>query len=1043
VNPIRAAVERPYTVAVVVLLAVLFSVLAMRRIPVQLKPTIDTPRIVVTTGYRGASAAEVEEQITQELEEVLQNVEGLIEMVSTSAEGGSSITLEFELGTDTQLAVIDVVNKLSQVPRLPEEADEPEVEIGPAGMGADIVMWISADSNYDPNYVRRLLEENVESQLERVPGVSGLFIAGGSEREIQVQFDPDKLVARGVRLQEFLDAISRGNVNLRGGSVETSTRQFAVRTVGRAIEPDQLESIIVKETAGGSVRLGDVAEVHDTYREMSGFVNISGIPGVAFGVRRQVGANVLQIIEDIEVVLDEVNRDFHNRGLDIYLDPVYRESDYIADALGFVTENLLLGAGLAVFVLLFFLRSPRSVLVVALAIPISLLGVFLVLDALDRTINVICLAGIAFASGMVVDNAIVVLENIFRHLEKGKRPLEAAIDGGREVWGGVLASTLTTVAVFVPILLQEDEASQLFRDMALAIAAGVALSLVVALTVIPVLTSLLYRRAAVVAPKSEGTGLSARLYERFVSRLVGERRLSVPGKLGFVLFVAAIFVASTLLAPSPEYLPTGNRNLVLFFADPIAGTRPEAIRDNFKPFEEFALSQPEVDRMFTVAGGVFNGGGLILKEEHATPAGLADMHQRLYGPAFTLAGFRFVVPIRASIFEDSGKQFEINISGPDIETLELAAQRLQTELGSVPGVESSRSSLVTGQPELIVEADESRAKDLGLTVSEIGTVVETMIAGRRMTTLIDGSREVDVNVVAPPRAVTSPDSLASVRFLSADGQPVTLGSVARIRQDIGPQSIQRLERERNVVMTVSIEPNAPLGAVVDQVEREVFPAVARDLGSRYSLGLGGAADKLRTTLASLTGGFGLSVLIIYLLLVSLFRSWFTPIVILVTVPLALTGGLIGIRAASEFTGGQAAFDVIAMLGFVILAGLVVNNAILIVHQANNFIAEGMPEREALAASARSRLRPILMSVVTTVFGMLPLAVLNGAGAELYRGLGAIIVGGLLVSTFFTLFLVPILLSLGYDLGAWLGRDRAEPGADPSPDAGDLEAAPTG
>ncbi len=1012
-NPIRWSVRNPYMIAVGIILTVLFSALAYRTIPIQLKPTVDRPLISVTTAYRGASAVEVEQQVTRELEDVLAAVEGVVEMTSDSAEGLSSITLEYELGTDTQLAVIDVVNKLGQVPSLPVEADEPVVEVAPSDSSQ--VMWITLRSRYDANRVRRLVKDEVESRLQRVPGVSDLLVVGGEENEVQVRVDPERLVGHGVSLADFGTALARGNVNVRGGTIESSTRQFVVRTVGLAELPGELGEIVIKETPAGSVHVRDVATVVDTYRETSSFVSISGVPGVAIGISRKSGSNVVELIEQVDATCEELNRIFANRGIDVALEAVYRESSYIDDAIDFVYGNLWMGSLLSIVVLALFLRSVRSVLIISVSIPISLVAVFLVLKGLDRTLNVISLAGLAFASGMVVDNAIVVLENVFRHRQMGKGPVDAAIDGGREVWGGVLASTLTTVAVFVPILLQGDEASQLFGDIALAISAAVLLSLVVGLTVVPVLSALWLGSARGDELTSEELPLGAlgRWYGRAIDALVAPgARL---GKLGFVLLVVAGSLAALVVVPPTEYLPTGSRNLVFFFASPIPGTRPEAARDNFKPLEQFILSQPETRHTFAVVGPRFNGGGVVLKDECADGATIADFHQRLYGPAMTLPGFQFVVPVRSSLFEDPGKQFEIELSGPDFDTLDRASEELQARLRALDGVQFVRSSLVTGRPELRVTVDESRAKDLGLSVADVGAVVETAIAGRRFTALIEGGRDVDVNVLVAQERIGSPEELEALRFATPSGKVVSLDSVAKIESVTGPQSVRRLERERNVLLTVNIAPDAPLSSVVEAVEREIFPPLALDLGAAYTLRTGGSADKLRTTIAALTQGFGLSVLIIYLLMVALFSSWSAPLVILTSVPLALSGGLLGVRLAHDYSGGQANLDVISMLGFIILAGLVVNNAILIVHQAGNFRAEGLDPRSALARSCKTRLRPILMTVITTVAGMLPLALGQGSGAELYQGLAAVITGGLVASTVFTLFLVPVVLSLGYDL----------------------------
>jgi HAE1 family hydrophobic/amphiphilic exporter-1 len=383
----------------------------------------------------------------------------------------------------------------------------------------------------------------------------------------------------------------------------------------------------------------------------------------------------------------------------------------------------------------------------------------------------------------------------------------------------------------------------------------------------------------------------------------------------------------------------------------------------------------------------------------------------MYGPAMTLAGFQFVVPVRASLFNDSGKQFEVELSGPDFDTLGSASQQLQGALQGIPGVQFVRSSLVVGKPEARIIVDPTRVREAGLDTAAVATVVETTIAGRRVSALVDGGREVDVNVLVPSARLDTLDDLDRLRFVAPDGRVVALSAVARVERTAGPVSIRRLERERNVLLTVNIAPDAPLEEVIARVQADVFPRFAQQLGSSYTLSIGGAGDELANTLSSIGSGFLLSIVIVYLLLVTLFSSWMQPLIILLTIPLSVAGGLVGIHLAHAWSGGQASFDVIGMLGFIILAGIVVNNAILILHQRNNFVAEGLDAASALEQASRSRLRPILMTVITTVAGMLPLAIGGGAGAELYQGLGAIITGGLVVSTLITLFLVPMVVSL--------------------------------
>lgn len=1022
-DPVKFSVARPYTVAVAVILALLFSVLAWRRIPVQMKPTVDRPMISVSTVYRGASPVEVEEQITRPIEDLLQGVDGLEKLRSSSLEGMSQVSLEYGWGVDKERAVVDVVNKLSQLQALPPDAEEPIVALtGP--MDREMGMWIVSESPYSADRVRQIVADEVEAQLERVEGVADLMIVGGEEREVRVQLDPDRLAARRVTYDEAVAALRAGYLDRRGGSVETGTRQISVRTVGREPDPLAIADVVVRRDARGTVLVRDVADVVDGYRELSSIVRGNGQRVVAIGVQREAGANVVEMIEGVEAKLAELNRGFAERGLDLEFSPVYRDTTYLNQALDFVWGNLRLGAILAVVALLLFLRSWRSVLVVGLSIPISLAMVFLVMDALGRTLNVVSLAGLAFAAGMVVDNAVVVLENAFRHMEGGKKARAAAEDGGREVWGGVLASTLTTMAVFLPIIGVQEEAGQLFADIAIAIAAAVGFSLLVALTVVPPLVALFFRRKG---PRGGGAEAKPRrapltaAYGRIATLLSGRGARSGFAKLAVIAAVAAVSVAALGLVPPAGYLPTGNANLIFFFSGPIPGTRPEALEQAMKPVETWIREQPETGRYFMVFASLFNGGGVILDEKYADGPGLDAYLAKFFPVCLTAPGTRFMVPVRQSLFRDSGKQFTVEIRGPDLGLLNATASGMQQKLGQWPGVQpfGVQNDFVQGRPELRVQPDPFLAYEAGMSVQQVAGVVETALAGRIVGTWGGSGRDVDVVAVVPPERVRSADDLARLPVTTPAGGVTQLGAIASIERVSGPQSVNRLERERAITLTVTLQGDAVLQAVLDDVgERLIAPTLA-GLPPGYDIRLGGSADKFSTTLSQLTSSFGLAILITYLLLVSLFRSWLQPLVILVTVPLAMTGGLLGISFAHRWFPA-ASYDLLAMLGFVILAGIVVNNAILVIHQANNLRAEGVERRSALAEAARTRLRPILMTVGTTVCGMLPLALGSGAGAELYQGLAAVILGGLIVSTFFTLFVVPALVSLGWDVGEWFG-----------------------
>ncbi|RMH02988.1 MAG: efflux RND transporter permease subunit [Planctomycetota bacterium] len=1036
-NPVRFAVERPHTVAVGVVLALVFSFLAFRRIPVQLKPSVDRPVITIMTLYPGAGPVEVEEQVTRKIEEVVQGVDGLEKLTSSSIEGMSTVRLEYRWGIDKDRAVVDVVTKMNQLPPLPPDAEEPVVSL--VGEMAERSMWLVARSGMAVDRLRQLVVEEVEPRLERIGGVADLLVVGGEEREIRVLADPERLAGFGVRWDELAAALQRGFLDLRGGTVEAGSRRLTVRTEGRRPEIARIEEIAVRRGPAGTVRVGDLARVVDGHKELTGIVRNDGRRTVVIGVGLEVGANVVEMTAGVDRALAELNDSFAGRGLDVVLEPVYRDTTYLDQALAFVGDNLALGSLLAVFVLVLFLRSLRSVLVVAVAIPISLLTVFLVLDALGRTLNVISLAGLAFAAGMVVDNAIVVLENIFRHVEKGADSRTAAAEGGREVWGGVLASTLTTVAVFVPILGIKEEAGQLFADLSLAIAAAVALSLVVALTVIPALAALLYRRglgpSARVVRIADGAAAGRRrgplqgAYGATVAALTGRGRGSVLLKLGLLAFALTAALASSRLVPPAGYLPAGNVNLTFFFGQPIPGTRPEALEAAAAPMERWLQADPDVDRYFFVLAPAFNGGGVMLKPEATSPESQAAFRARFAPLVVGLPGFLSMYPFQAPLFQDAGAQFTIEVEGPEFDQLAAAAKRIEGMLYGVEGVQYASSDYVEGRPELKVRVDEERAAEAGMGVAQVAAVVEAAVAGRRVGTFAAGGRDYDLVLVAPAERVASAADLAALPLVTPNGRRTTIGDLARIEVGSGPVSVNRSERQRAITLTVHLAEGAVLESVLDRVREQVVRPILAELPPEYGVRFGGSADKFSATLSALTGSFWLAVLICYLLLVALFRSWLSPLVILVSVPLALSGGLFGM-AVSHALGTRASYDLLAMLGFVILAGIVVNNAILIVHQANNLRQRGMERRRALAEAAESRLRPILMSVTTSVFGMLPLAALPGAGAELYQGLAAVVVGGLVVSTVFTLAVVPALLSLGWDLAEALGAGRG--GGEPAP-----------
>jgi len=824
---------------------------------------------------------------------------------------------------------------------------------------------------------------------------------------------------------------------VRGGFFEEGKRRFNLRTVGQFTDPEDIGDVIVGRNEFGTIYLREVADTRPGYKKRLSQVSTDGQPTVVMGVIRKSGSNVVDLCNSLEEKVDVLNRAFSQKGQDITLTIAYKDETYISQSMQLAWRNLRVGALLACIVLLLFLRSLRSLLVVAITIPTCMITVFIFTNALGRSLNIISLAGLAFSGGMIVDNAIVVVENIYRHLSMGKTPWDAAVEGTREVWGAILISTLTTMAVFLPIIFIEEEAGQLFKDIAIAICLAIALSLFAAVTLIPMLASRLCH-----PPKSEDEWakspfrflhilgkwvgmlwigiLIRKAYHSIIYFTIKRHPVSIICKLLIVGGVVAVFLGSLRFLPDAEYLPSGNRNLVLIFAQPLVGSSIDKTVSSVKPLEDMLLADQRVERFFSVFGQRFNAIGMIVKPEYGEERQMKAFVGEMFGKTRGLSGFESLFPIQMSIFRDPGKQLEIDVIGPSLDRLSQISKSIEGQLYQTPGVQFVRSNYSAGNPEVQVYVDRQRCASLGVRVAEVADLIESLVAGKMVGTFNDDGKQIDLTLYARDGQADNRSDLAAVRFHTPAGLGVRLDSVAEIATTTGPTAINHVEKERAITLTVNLTDAVSLEQALADIDDRVLTPMRATLPGTYFLKLGGTADKLTTTLDALTGSFGLAVLIIYLMMVALFRSWVYPLIIMVTIPMAMSGAFLGITVAHQASGGLVIFDVLAMLGLIILAGIVVNNAILIVHQTLNFEEEGMAPTDALRHACDSRLRPIAMSVTTTVLAMLPLALGQGAGTELYRGLGAVIIGGLTVSTIFTLFLVPAIFSLVLDLQA-LGR----------------------
>jgi len=1106
---IRFAINNPVKVAVGVMLLLLFGLISLYVIPVQLTPNVDRPIITVETEWTGTTPEEVSREIIEPQEDVLKGVTGLEKMNATAEQGQASIELEFTVGTDMTRALQEVSNKLNEVEEYPDNADEPAITAGETGP-ENAIAWIMLDSE-DPAYpiqgFHDAADRRIKPLLERVPGVAEVQIFGGRERQVHVNISPEELAQRGITFSQMVDALRGENVNVSAGEVASGHKDVRIRTVGRYDTLDKVRNTIVTYQDGGPVRVKELGEVELTLEKQRGFVRFRGDNTLAIPVMRETGANVMTVMAGLKDQLAYINDSVlptMEPSAKIRLNQVYDQTVYIEDAIALVRANLFVGGALAIIVLLLFLRTVRPTIVVALAIPISVIGAFVVMAGLGRNINVISLAGLAFAVGLVVDSAIVVLENIDRHLQMGKTAGRAALDATGEVWGAILASALTTVMVFVPVLTIQQEVGQLFRDIAIAICAAVLLALVVAVTVIPTASARflkphtrghpysLKERARRLFGLTTLLGKAANGFANAIYELTSRDSVMVTMRIGVVAaFTIAAIAGAWYLMPPTTYLPSGNRNLVfgIMFNPPgynidqslsIANRIEGDVRPYWSADKQSQLATP-LRTMTTREGEVVENipaieNFFLVKRRGTMFVGATSEDKTNVKPLATVLGQgmssipgSFGGAEQRSIFGrglGGTNTIEVDLSANEPEALRRSAAALEQRLIARYGRNSVRPTPQNYKlpgPELQLKTDRVRARELDIDTAQIGLATQALVDGAIVgdyryegdnIELLVKRRE-DGRRIAPELLAQFP--LATAPRGENRTRIVPLSTVAELKRDDSPQTIRRIEQIRTVTLQVTPEGNVPLETAMNDIQATAQQG--RDAGwidPSVQVDLAGTADKLTQVRAALLGQWHgvsldslislgasrmfLALLVTFLLMAALFESYLYPFVIMFSVPLATVGGFLGLAIVHHYYPEQQ-LDTLTMLGFVILIGIVVNNAILIVHQALNFMRgighepgegeQGMAPREAIRESVRVRIRPIFMTTITSVAGMLPLVIsgplsravpfLSSAGSELYRGLGSVVVGGLIVATVFTLVVVPLLFSLMLDLRLALSR----------------------
>jgi HAE1 family hydrophobic/amphiphilic exporter-1 len=1022
------SVRRPVTTIMAFLIVILVGGIAFSRLPVDLMPELVYPTLTVRTNYPNVGPQEIEDLISRPIEEAVAAIAGVETITSSSSEGQSAVRVSFTWGTDLDEAADEVRTRVDRIRgALPEGAETPTVFKFDLASFPILFLGVSSPA-MDPVDLREFTEERVERRLERVPGVASVDVRGGLRRQVQVNLDRDKMLGLNLSADQITRLLREENLNRPAGKVEEGNLDIYLRTVGEYRTAPEIGSTVVAVREGKPIYLRDIAEVREGVEEVTTITRIDGEPGIRISINKQSGANTVQVADGVHAEVERIRLDFP----EIRITEIIDTSEYIRQAIGNVRNAAILGGILAVVVLLFFLRSGRSTFVIATAIPISIVATFALTYFTGYTLNIMTFGGLALGVGMLVDNAIVVLENIFRKREQGEDAETSAVVGTQEVSLAITASTLTTMAVFLPIVFMEGVSGVMYKQLAVVVAFALFASLAVALTLIPVLSSRILKgreahpmrtRLQPLYDRSERllTSLEGR-YRSILEWALGRRRLVVFGTLG-------LFAASLVLVPfiGSELMPKADEGEVRIDAEMAVGTRLQLMDETFLEIERIVREEvPEAESMLTdIGGGGWHASGshtgdtrVALVDQSERDRSSAEIADDLRAKLAHLPGVTirtregsglFVLRIA---FGGGSESLEAEIRGYDLEQGYALADRVKQALETVPGISDARISRDPGRAERVIRIDRDRIARLGLSMQQVASVIETNVAGSRATVLRRAGREYDifVRLAEPDRALLQ--DVEQVSLVTASGEAVPLKSVVDVRFAKGPVVIDRKDQERVISVHANVA-GRDLGSVATDA-RQALRGI--EVPPDFAVTFGGEYEEQQKAQGALLVTLLLAVLLVYMVMAAQFENLWDPFVVMFSIPMASIGVVLTL-----FVTGTT-FNIQSYIGMVMLAGIVVNNAIVLVDYTNLMRRKKeLPLVEAVIESGRRRLRPILMTTATTVLGLVPLAIGLGEGSEVQAPMARVVVGGLATSTLITLILVPVVYT---SLAEWQLR-RAE------------------
>ncbi len=1015
----RLAINRPVGTLMVVLIIVFLGLVALFNIPADLLPEMDFPAVAVITDYEGAGPFEVETLVSRPLEEALATVGQVEEISSESLEGTSIILTEFDWGTDVDIAALEVREAIDQVrDHLPDDASAPVVLQADPGMMP--VMRITLSGPYDLVELTQMAEL-AEDRLERIEGVASVDLEGEVQEEVRVEVDPDRLNAHGLTHMQVVEKLAQENLDLPGGDVEEAGERLSIRTLGEFISLDDIRSVTLSTPRGGSVTLDELAAVQLHEAEQDSRSRLDGSPAVTLSITEQSGANTVEVAGQIRAALDELRRELPG---DAGLTVVRDQSRFIDDSIATVTGNVVFGGLLAIIILYLFLTDVRTVLVIGLGIPVSVIATFAFMYFSDITLNLVSMGGLALGVGMLVDNAIVILENVFRHREEGLSPAQAALYGTGEVAGAVTGSTITTIAVFVPVLFIEGLAAQIFRQLAMTISFSLGSSLFVSLTFIPMVAAIFLRQ-----PPQRRGGIaqrSADIQEKMAGRYDAVVRGALkrrPLVLGLVLVLLGAAVWGATAMPS-VFLPDMDQREIDVQVELPRGATVDRTDEIVQRVEDIVEEREDVQHVYAASGQSLGGGGLAddtAPDEGALLIRLIDRGRDVPETEEVIADLRDEVrdipgaDIHVSLAsgmagedEATGEPVAVSVRGDDLDLLRETSQEIEDIIRNVPGTTDVRSSYEEGAPEAQLHLSRHTMGRYELTASEVGMMIRGAVEGEVATSYREEETDIDIRVIYPDRYTDDVSSVGDILLPTPDGNIVPVSSLAEVQMEPGPVAISRHGQVRQIEVTADLA-DRNLSEVMADVRGEVDQL---RLPPGYDIHYGGETEELFAAFEILGFAFAAGCVLVYMVLAAQFESLLHPVIVMVTIPLAAIG----------VVGGLFVWDiplsVPSIVGVIGMAGIVVNNSIVMIAYIDQLRDRGLKRYEAIARAAGIRLRPILMTSCTTILGLVPMALEAGAGAEMQNAMAVAVLGGLVVSTALTLLVVPCLY-------ATLVREKAD------------------